>query len=52
MFNNDKSGDLIVCRTKRPGINPIPALVSIQAEDRFLHPPGGESGHYRPHRLR
>lgn len=37
MFNNDKSGDLTVCRTKRPGINPIPAPVSIPAEDRFLH---------------
>lgn len=37
MFSNNKSGDLIVCRTKRPSINPIPAPVSIQAEDRFLH---------------
>ena len=37
MFDNNKSGDLIVCRPKRPGINPIPAHVSIPAEDRFLH---------------
>ena len=37
MFNNNKSGDLIVCRTKHPSINPIPTPVSISAEDRFLH---------------
>ena len=37
LTNKSNSDDLIVCRTKRPSINPIPTPVSISAEDRFLH---------------
>ena len=37
LTNKSNSGDLTVCRTKRPSINPIPTPVSISAEDRFLH---------------
>lgn len=37
MLSNKSFGDLVVCRTNRPSINPIPTPVSISAEDRFLH---------------